>query len=180
MAQANNIIRIALIGPESTAKSTLSELLAKKFNTVWVKEYSREYLSTLTEKYSLQDVLAIAKEQLEREKKAMNYANTFLFADTELILSKVWCEDVFHTCPEWIINNIVPHKYDLYLLTYPDLPWEEDKYRENPNRRLFFFDWYEKELKSIRANYSIIKGEKEERFLNCIQEIEKFVSHTKN
>ncbi len=179
MAQTkNNIIRIALIGPESTAKSSLAESLAIKYNTVWVKEHSREYLSKLSGKYSLNDVLTIAKIQLEQEKKALTQANTFLFADTELILSKVWCEDVFHTCPEWILNNITPFKYDFYLLTYPDLPWEADIYRENPNRRLFFFDWYEKELKTINANYSIIKGEKEERFLNCIRAIEKFLSHT--
>lgn len=31
--------RIALIGPESTSKSTLSENLAKHYKTVWVPEY---------------------------------------------------------------------------------------------------------------------------------------------
>lgn len=170
----NTIIRIALIGPESTAKSTLSEALAKHYKTVWVKEYSREYLSTISRKYTLDDILIIAQTQLEQEKKVLHNANKFIFADTELILSKVWCEDVFKVCPDWIQNNILPYKYDLYLLTYPDLPWEEDTVRENGNRRLFFYDWYEKELKLIQANYTVIKGEKEERFFNCISAIEKF------
>ena len=65
MEKKNDIIRIALIGPESTAKSTLSEALAKHYNTVWVKEYAREYLSILKSKYTLTDILTIAKEQLE-------------------------------------------------------------------------------------------------------------------
>lgn len=175
--KTNKIIRIALIGPESTAKSTLSEQLARHYMTHWVKEYSREYLSKISRKYTLDDILLIAQTQLEQEKKLSQSANKFIFADTELILSKVWCEDVFKTCPDWIKENILPYKYDLYLLTYPDLPWEEDAVRENGNRRHFFYDWYEKELKVIKANYTVIKGENEERLNNCISAIEKFSAH---
>lgn len=178
MAQTNSkIIRIALIGPESTAKSTLSEQLARHYMTHWVKEYSREYLSKISRKYTLDDILLIAQKQLEQENKLLQTANKFIFADTELILSKVWCEDVFNICPDWINENILPHKYDLYLLTYPDLPWEKDAVRENGNRRQFFYDWYEKELKAINANYQVIKGGNEERLNNCISAIENFSAH---
>jgi NadR type nicotinamide-nucleotide adenylyltransferase len=176
MEKKNDIIRIALIGPESTAKSTLSEALAKHYNTVWVKEYAREYLSHLKSKYTLIDILNIAKEQLKIEKKELKNANKILFADTELIISKVWCEDVFNVCPEWISQNIIYNKYDLYLLTYPDLPWEPDQLRENPNRRIYFYNWYEKELNKINAKYVIIKGEKDERLKNCIASVDILLS----
>jgi NadR type nicotinamide-nucleotide adenylyltransferase len=171
------VIRIALIGPESTAKSTLSEMLANHYNTVWVKEYSREYLKTAS-RYKLADILEIAKAQLANENKLIKKANKLLFADTELIISKVWCEDVFKTCPEWINKNILPNKYDLYLLTYPDLEWEHDPLRENPHRRQFFFNWYESELQSIHAKYKIIKGKNEERLKNAIKAIEKFIAES--
>jgi NadR type nicotinamide-nucleotide adenylyltransferase len=169
-----NIIRIALIGPESTSKSTLSKELAKHYKTVWVKEYAREYLKTINRKYVLDDILQIAQEQFRLEQKLLSRAYQYIFVDTELIISKVWCEDVFKTCPDWINENIIKNKYDLYLLTYPDLPWEADPLRENPNRREFFFNWYEKELKTINANYAIIKGVGEERLKNSIEVIEKF------
>ncbi|MGB5321759.1 AAA family ATPase, partial [Lutimonas sp.] len=39
-----NLVKIVLFGPESTGKTTMSELLAKHYNTVWVAEYAREYL----------------------------------------------------------------------------------------------------------------------------------------
>lgn len=172
----HNIIRIALIGPESTSKSTLSEELAKHYKTVWVKEYAREYLKTINRKYVLDDILNIAQEQLQQEQKLLSQANKFIFVDTELIISKVWCEDVFNTCPDWITENLLKHQYDLYLLTYPDLPWEADPLRENPNRREFFFNWYEKELKAINANYAIIKGLGKERLKNSIKSIEDFIS----
>lgn len=173
--EPRKIIRIALIGPESTAKSTLSESLAKHYDTVWVKEYSREYLSKFNGKYKLDDILKIAEVQLLQEQELLSSANKFIFSDTELIISKVWCEDVFNTCPEWIIKNIKEYKYDLYLLTYPDLRWQKDSVRENPNRRYFFFNWYERELIKINAAYSIIRGAGPVRLQNAIDQIEKFL-----
>lgn len=175
----NHIIRVALIGPESSAKSTLSEQLALHFNTVWVQEYSREYLSGIKRKYSLDDILEIAKNQLRNENELISRANKIIFADTELIISKVWCEDVFKTCPQWISDSIVPFKYDLYLLTYPDLEWKEDPLRENPHRRSFFFEWYERELKAISADYIIIKGKGRQRLNNAIYALEKFIAQSK-
>lgn len=177
--QTQGVIRIALIGPESTAKSTLAESLAKHYNTMWVQEYSREYLASIDRKYTLDDIVIIAKEQLKREQKISTVANKFIFADTELLLSKVWCEDVFKTCPDWISENIISYKYDFYLLTNPDIPWEEDVVRENPHRRTFFFDWYERELKAINANYTVIKGQGKERLQNCIEAIEKSINQNR-
>lgn len=177
--QTQGVIRIALIGPESTAKSTLAESLAKHYNTVWIQEYSREYLASIDRKYTLDDIVIIAKEQLKREKEASKIASKFIFVDTELILSKVWCEDVFKTCPDWISENLIPYKYDIYLLTSPDIPWEEDVVRENPHRREFFFDWYERELKLINANYAVITGQGQERLQNCIEAIEKSVNQNR-
>lgn len=172
MEKKNSIIRIALIGPESTAKSTLAETLAKYYKTEWVPEYAREYLSNINRKYNLNDIETIAKQQLQNENNLIEKANKYIFADTELIISKVWCIDVFKTCPQWISETIITSKYNLYLLTTPDLPWQDDPMRENPHRRDFFFNWYEQELKSINANYKIICGTGEGRLKNCIDAIE--------
>lgn len=178
--KAHTIIRIALIGPESTAKSTLSEALAKHYQTVWVKEYAREYLQNKIGNYNLEDIIEITKHQLLIENKLIEEANKYIFVDTELIISKVWCEDVFQSCPAWIEKSIVENKYDLYLLTFPDILWIADPLRENPSRREFFFDWYERELNSIQANYTVIKGVGNSRLQNSIDAIENFVRKIKN
>jgi NadR type nicotinamide-nucleotide adenylyltransferase len=170
----DRILRIALIGPESTSKSTLSEELAKYYQTVWVPEYARTYLKRLPRKYTLNDILLIAQEQFRQEEELIQRANRFIFVDTELIVSKVWCTDVFNTCPEWITAAAANYPYDFYLLTYPDLPWQEDPLRENPHRRMYFYDWYERELKKITANYTVIKGFDEQRLKNAISAVEKF------
>lgn len=48
-------IKIAVVGPESTGKSTMAQFLAKEFKTVCVPEYSRYYCQGLNNKYTLQD-----------------------------------------------------------------------------------------------------------------------------
>jgi NadR type nicotinamide-nucleotide adenylyltransferase len=170
----DHILRIALIGPESTSKSTLSEELANHYQTVWVPEYARTYLKDLHRKYTLQDILLIAQEQFRQEQKLLKTANRFIFVDTELIVSKVWCIDVFHTCPDWITAAVDNYPYDLYLLTYPDLAWQKDPLRENPHRRMYFYDWYERELKKAKANYAVITGIDGQRLKNAIAAVEKF------
>ncbi|MCK6648315.1 MAG: AAA family ATPase [Bacteroidia bacterium] len=166
--------RIALLGPESTAKSTLSEQLALHYHTQWVKEQAREYLSKINRKYTLEDIVTISQEQLAIEQQLIPHSKELIFVDTEFINAKVWCLDVFKTCPKYISGNITEHPYDLYLLTYPDLPWEPDPLRENPNRRDFFFNWYEQELKEIKAQYAIIKGLGAERFSQALTAVENF------
>ncbi|MBN8697581.1 MAG: ATP-binding protein [Bacteroidetes bacterium] len=166
--------RIALLGPESTAKSTLSEQLALHYQTQWVKEHAREYLSRLNKKYTLEDIVTISQEQLAIEQELLPRSKELIFIDTEFINAKIWCLDVFKTCPEYISKNITEQAYDLYLLTYPDLPWKPDPLRENPNRREYFFNWYEQELKEIGAKYTIIKGSGQERFSQALRAVENF------
>lgn len=166
-----NIKRIAIIGPESTGKTTLAQQLAEHYRTVWVPEHSREYISSLDRDYTLDDIVIIAQQQLGTENELAGKANGFLFADTELILAKVWCEDVFDECPAWIKENLAKQDYHLYLLTSPDLPWLPDNVRENGSRREYFFDLYKQHLDEMKLNYVVIKGTGEERLENAIRAI---------
>ena len=39
----SNCIKVVLFGPESTGKTTLSRQLARHYNSVWVREFARQY-----------------------------------------------------------------------------------------------------------------------------------------
>jgi len=67
--EQESVIKIVVIGPESTGKTTLCELLAKHFHTQWCPEYAREYLLKHGMNYSYDDLLYIAKQQVEMEDK---------------------------------------------------------------------------------------------------------------
>jgi NadR type nicotinamide-nucleotide adenylyltransferase len=175
MAQSSDKIkRIALIGPECTGKSTLAKELATHYNTVSVAEYARQYCEQLKRPYTIDDIEYIARKQLIIEQEFITKANKFIFSDTELIISKVWADDVFKTVPHWIAENIRPAQYDLYLLMFPDITWQNDTVRENGNRREYFFDKYKTELENIDATFYVISGFGMTRFKNAVNVINKY------
>jgi len=161
--------RIAITGPESTGKSWLASRLAEEFNTIWVTEYAREYLEKNGADYGFDDILQIAKGQKRQEELLLEDANKFLFSDTDPIVTKIWSEVVYNKCDPWIENEIATHPYDLYLICYPDLPWEPDPLRENPDNRLELFELYLEELSTKGYNFKIVKGVGEERLKNAVR-----------
>ena len=186
------IKKIVIIGPESTGKSTLCEKLAAHYNTLWVPEYAREYLEKHGADYTYEDLLAIAKGQIEQEEE-MSYkllvdndefkshhspftihnAPT-LFIDTDMYVMKVWAEFVFNNCHNWILNRIAERKYDLYLLCDVDLPWFEDKLREYPDLKIRkkLFNFYKELMANQATPWHIISGNYEERLEKAIQIID--------
>jgi nicotinamide riboside kinase len=66
-----NIIKVVLFGPESTGKTTLSQQLARHYNTVWVAEYAREYLqdkwNNTRKTCENSDLIPIAEGQMRLE-----------------------------------------------------------------------------------------------------------------
>ena len=63
------MLRVAIIGPESTGKSTLAQQLAEKYHGIYVPEYAREYVEQLQGRpYTYDDVCAIARHQIEQLK----------------------------------------------------------------------------------------------------------------
>ena len=167
-----DIKRIALIGPESSGKTALCMQLAAYYKTVWVPEYARTYMEKLNRPYTYEDVVHCTMEQIKAEDTLAENANRFLFCDTELINCKIWFEDVFKKVPGWLEAEITNRKYDLYLLTSPDLEWIHEAVRENPHRREYFFNLYKKELDERNFVYRIISGTGESRLLAAIKHID--------
>ncbi len=66
------IKKIVIIGPESTGKTTLCRQLAAHYKTLWVPEYAREYLVTNGKDYTYDNLLTIAKGQLDLEEKIVH------------------------------------------------------------------------------------------------------------
>ena len=159
--------RVAITGPESTGKSKLAAWLADSYRSLWVPEYAREYLKENGPDYTLEDVVTIARGQLERENAAAKNAREILFCDTDLLVTKIWCEVVFGGCPEWIEQQFHAHHYDLYLLCYPDIRWEPDPFRENPDNREELFVLYRKALEENNLPFRVVKGLGDIRFENA-------------
>jgi NadR type nicotinamide-nucleotide adenylyltransferase len=136
--------KIVVIGPESTGKSTLCGYLADYYNTLWCPEFAREYLLEKGTTYTVDDLITIAKGQLDAEQQHTEALQSQtdqtgiikpLIIDTDMYVMKVWSEYVFGTCPTFILDEINKQHYDLYLLCKPDIPWVKDELREYPDEK---------------------------------------------
>jgi len=174
-----NIKKIVITGPESTGKSTLAQQLAEYHQTVWIPEYARMYIDNLNRSYEQKDLLAIAKGQLEMENYLLQYANDYIFCDTNFLVLKVWSEFKYGNCNPWILKQLEERKYDCYVLCDIDVPWEFDPQRENPKQREELFKIYERELLFHQKKYFKIKGNKNERLSNVLTILENLIVEEK-
>ncbi|MBL0341890.1 MAG: ATP-binding protein [Bacteroidetes bacterium] len=179
-SNSKGITRIAIIGPESTGKSLLAEQLSDHFDTNWIPEYARIFLSELNRPYTAADIIEIYKTQFIQEKTESCKANKLLFVDTEFIIGKVWMEHAFKTSHEYFDQMIQQAPYDLYLLTYPDLPWEYDPLRENPGKGMYFYEWYKRILIEHQFSYGVVTGTGNLRLTGAKEIIEQYLKKSKS
>ena len=194
------IKKVVVIGPESTGKSSLCELLAQHYGMQWCPEFAREYLLTNGKEYAYDDLLTIAKGQLAMEdeytelvKSQWSMANErtwvnphelisttnspLLFVDTDMYVIKVWCEYVFGKCHQFVLDQIVNREYDLYLLCNTDLPWVKDELREYPDEktRKELYQLYKDILINQNVPWVEISGDYEERLITAIDAVEEYL-----
>jgi len=175
MIQRDTIKKIAVVGPESTGKSTISVQLADHYNTVWVPEYAREYCAALTVPCTWQDEINMFRGQLKLENQILPKANKILICDTTFFTVKIWSDHMFGESPQEVIEELPKHPYDLYLLMNIDLPWQEDPLRDFPHMREYFLEVWQDELTALDANYHLISGSDEDRLKNAIEKINGFL-----
>lgn len=164
-----------VIGPASTGKSTLSAQLANELNTLWVPEYAREYLQGINRDYMEEDLLQIAKGQLANEDALAAKTNDILICDTDLHVVKVWSENRYARCNKWILEEIARRNYDMYLLTYIDVNWEDDPFREPDElqRRHYFYNIYHDIVQQSGLPWADIRGNESERLAIALDAVSK-------
>ena len=150
------VTKIAIIGAESTGKSYICKHLAKKYKTLFVKEYAREYLNNLNSSYKYNDLEKIAMHQLKKEKEAINQKQKIVFFDTSLLTIKIWSNFKYNKCSSFIIKNCENRKHDLYIVCNNDIKWEKDPLRESKNKRDEIFNKNIKEVE--KENFAVLEG----------------------
>jgi NadR type nicotinamide-nucleotide adenylyltransferase len=162
-----SVKKVAITGPESTGKSTLTKQLAEYFCEPFVPEFARDFLTKKGGLYTETDLVLIADGQIQSENSFLPKATRFLFCDTEMTVMKIWSEVKFKTCSPRILQLLDEQEYVLYLLCSPDIPWQDDPLREHPHLREELFEIYVNELEKAQRNYIVVKGNEHERFIQA-------------
>lgn len=165
------MLKIAIVGPESSGKTTLCGVLSVNFRAPWVPEFARAYLGERDGRYTRADLLAIAEGQCAQEDAGSEGSPTLLFCDTDMITVRIWSEEKFGTCDPSIIALSEQRHYDHWLLCRPDVPWEPDPLRENPQDRSRLFQVYERMLEHLGKPYTIIQGRYDTRLTVAIASV---------
>ena len=120
------MIRVCFHGAESTGKSTLAQALADEFGAPLVAEYGRTYAETVTTKFTMDDLKAIAREQDRQMRAAAEGHPPLIVLDTDPLMTAAWAKMLFGEVPDELRAY---DKAELYLLFSPDVPWVFDSTR---------------------------------------------------
>lgn len=164
--------KIAIVGPESTGKSWLTEQLRRHYNSLSVPEMAREYLNNLQRDYRESDLKKIAALQCKTEDDQLKKHPEYLICDTTLLVIKIWSTFKYNSCDTWIVEEEKKRQYDFYLLTDIDLAWEDDPLREHPDKRRELFSIFYRSLIRKGVAFAVIFGSGEERQKRAIRAVE--------
>ncbi|MDT8757748.1 AAA family ATPase [Sphingomonas psychrotolerans] len=149
--------RVALIGGESTGKTTLAAALAQHLKTIWVPEYGRELWELRRGELRFDDLLTIAREQIAREDAALNNATGWLICDTSPLVTMFYSEAMFaRVDPE--LRRLAERRYDETILCAADFPFVQDGTRQDDAFRARQNDWYRNRLDRVELSYLILQG----------------------
>jgi NadR type nicotinamide-nucleotide adenylyltransferase len=171
-------LTVAIVGAECTGKTTLAQSLAEHYRTPWVTEYARAYLTKAV--YTPSDVRAIARGQHAAETAAAAGA-PLLFADTDLVVIKVWWDVRFGGSDHWVDATLAEalsaQRRRAYLLSIPDIPWVADALRENPDDRPELHVRYRRLLQSLGVDFVEVGGSREGRLADAVRAVDAWINH---
>ena len=172
------VINVAILGAESTGKTTLCRDLAVHFGCPWVPEYMRTYLQAKWDSEQLtctwDDLLPIAQGQIELENELAKQAaqtsdSGYLFCDTSLFELMVYSNWYYGDCPKALSQAALAHHYDMILLTDVDTPWVADDLRDSPHQREDISAYFASQLTLHNKTFQRIGGDREERVQQVVK-----------
>ncbi|HTD05025.1 ATP-binding protein [Undibacterium sp.] len=162
--QLPTIKRVAILGAESSGKSSLAEQLAARYQTAWVPEYLREFVETHNRVPVEGDQLHIARTQVSREEEALLRARDFLFCDTTPLMTAIYSGFYFVQADPPLQELTRKHTYDFTIVTAPDLPWTPDGLqRESEAMRQLVHEELLRELHDRAIPYLLVSGDMQHR-----------------
>ena len=167
------MIKIAITGPECSGKTSLAIELGKELGINWIPEFARLMLKKLERPYIQEDLNDFARQQLKVINLVKKSASKYMVVDTEMLVFKIWSQEKYETVSEFITEAYANQDFDLIILCRPDMPYEPDPQRENPEDRDRLFEVYLAELKKSGANFIIAESNLKYRVNSCLSAIEK-------
>ena len=172
------ITKVVFLGAMSTGKSTITEELARKYNTTFASEYGRDYWEEhqVDRRLSLDAFNEIATGHIEREEEAFLSANKYCFIDTNAITTYMFALDYHGAAPEFLTKLAYENstRYDLFFLCEDDIPYDDTWDRSGDQKRHVFQKQIIADLKERQIPYISLNGNLETRIKRVEEVLDKF------
>lgn len=170
------IKRVAIMGPESVGKSTLTKLLAKEFNTNFVEEYGRTVYEENGNFVGVEDFRKISLGRQKLEDDLIKHSNKIIFCDTEDITTHIflnmYCDGELSVENKWFDETIDDkRKFDSYILLKPDCEGIQDGTRVFLEERIEHYEVIKNRLIKNKCNFIEIGGSWKDRFDDSVKYI---------
>lgn len=168
------IVSVVFLGAPSTGKTTLATEMARRFQTLWMPEYGREYWEQhqVDRRLRPEQLLEIAEGHRQREDQVLHDASRFLFVDTDATTTLQFAR-YYHEVALPELERLADEcrdRYDIVFLCGDEIPYDDtwdrsgDASRHEMQRRI------ESDLRARRRPYHRLVGSLEER-CRCASEI---------
>ena len=159
---ASFVKRVAILGGESSGKTTLACDLATALGTVWAPEYGRERWIATGGDLSFEDMREIGQEQVWREERLAQQATQWLVCDTTPLTTLCYSLDKFGAADP-VLEHLAERRYDAVIVCTPDFPFIQDGTRRDTDFQSMQQKWYQIALDKRQIAYTVVAGPREER-----------------
>ena len=171
----DQVMRVSVVGGESTGKSTLVAALAQHYDTAYVPEFARDYLTIHGSEYTPEQAPILARGQMDRELEYALLADRVMFCDTDAMTTMLWSEYYFGRVVPEIVELAKQHKHDLYVLCANELAWEDDGLRRSAGSG----EWFDQRLREVMDDwgrgYIEVKGDVPARVEQAVEHIDELI-----
>jgi nicotinamide riboside kinase len=171
--------RVALLGGESSGKTTLAIALAQALSTAWVPEYGRQRWEELRETLSVDELVHVAQRQVALEAEAAMQgglrSTDWLVCDTTPLTTLQYClHDHGHAPPQ--LHALARHGYDLTVLCQPDFAFVQDGCRRDDSFRSAQHAWTLARLAEAGVRPLVVDGSVAHRVQQVLQHIQQYAA----
>lgn len=167
------IRKLAILGGESTGKSTLASALAEALGTCCTEEYGRTLWQQQGGRLNYEDMLKVAQAQLEHEDLLALSARDWLLCDTTPMTTLFYSQQWFGKVdPALRLLSETP--YDCTLLCADDFEFVQDGTRQDAGFRRLQNRWYSANLERRGIPFLVVQGSVTQRVQQVLKHLARF------
>jgi HTH-type transcriptional repressor of NAD biosynthesis genes len=184
VAKPHYVKKIAIVGPESSGKSTMVSDLADFFGSEIVNEYGRTLCEVKNNNLTKEDFLDIMRgQQALIDSVTKKATSPFVFIDTEAYTTYLFSKIYLGEYVEEILDFAHKQEIDHYIVLSPDIDWVDDGTRimsRYKDRETFYKETI-KLLDSQNKSFDVVNDEDyRKRFWNgvdAVRYVKSFLTH---